>query len=353
VPLFVEELTKTVLESGLLREAGERYELVGPLPSVAIPSTLQDSLLARLDRLAPVKEVAQIAAVIGREFSYELLAATAQMDEPKLRAALNELVHAELAFRRGTPPNAFFSFKHALVRDAAYHSLLKSRRQQLHCRIATILLERFPDRAEAEPEVVAHHATEGGLLDHAVSYWHKAGLRATYRSANAEAIAHLSRGLDLLAQLPETSARDGREIDLEIALGIPLAAIKGHASAEALAAYVRAHELCSKLGGETAQFFPVLRGLWTGYRAQGRMHTARDLADRLVVIAQRRGDQSLLLEAHHAHWTTQFCLGEWRSVCEHTAQGLALYRPEHFSNAFIYGGHDSAVCGTAKDGIAL
>ncbi|TDQ07312.1 SAM (Sterile alpha motif) domain-containing protein, partial [Phyllobacterium brassicacearum] len=155
VPLFVEELTKAVLESGLLRETGERYELTGLLPPLAIPSTLQDSLLARLDRLTPIKEIAQIGAVIGREFSYELLAATAQMDEPKLRTALNELIHAELAFCRDTPPDAIYTFKHALVRDAAYESLLKSRRQQLHCRIATVLRERFPDRAEAEPEVLA------------------------------------------------------------------------------------------------------------------------------------------------------------------------------------------------------
>lgn len=353
VPLFVEELTKAVLESGLLREAGERYELTGSLPPFAIPSTLQDSLLARLDRLAPVKEVAQIGAVIGREFSYELLTATAQMDEPKLRTALDELIHAELAFCRGTPPDAIYTFKHALVRDAAYESLLKSRRQQLHCRIVTVLRERFPDRAEMEPEVLAHHSTEGGLLDHAVSCWHKAGLQANYRSANTEAIAHLCRGLDLLARLPETPARHYREIDLQIALGMPQAAAKGHGSAEAMAAYTRAHELCNKLGGETSQFFPVLRGLWTGYRARGQMRTARDLADRLVVIAQRSGDQSLLLEAHHVQWTTQFCLGEWRSVCEHTGQGLALYRPEHFSHAFVYGGHDSAVCATAKEGLSL
>ena len=239
------------------------------------------------------------------------------------------------------------------MQDAAYQSLLKSRRQQLHCRIATILRERFPDRAEAEPEVLAHHATEAGLLDDAVSYWHKAGLRANYRSANAEAIAHLSKGLDLLARLPETPARDGREIDLQIALGVPQVAAKGHGSAEAMAAYARAHELCNRLGSETSQSFPALRGLWTGYRARGQMRTARDLADRLVAIARRSGDQSLLLEAHHAQWTTQYCLGEWRSVCEHTAQGLALYRPEHFSHAFVYGGHDPAVCATAKEGVSL
>ena len=353
VPLFVEELTKAVLESGLLREVAERYELIAPLPPLAIPSTLQDSLLARLDRVASAKEVAQIGAVIGREFGYELVAAAAGMDEPKLRTALDELVRSELAFCRDLPPNAVYTFKHALVRDAAYQSLLKSRRQQFHCRIATVLHERFPDRSEAEPEVLAHHATEGGLLDLAVSYWRKAGLLANYRSASAEALAHLSKGLNLLAGLPETPDRHGREIELLIALGIPLAAAKGRGSAETMDAYRRATELCTRLGGETSQLFPALRGLWTGYRARGQMRTARDLADQLVAIARRSGDQSLLLEAHHVQWTTQFCLGEWRSVLEHTAEGLALYRPEHFSHAFVYGGHDSAVCATAKEGLSL
>ena len=257
VPLFVEELTKAVLELGLLREAGERYELTGSLPPLAIPSTLQDSLLARLDRLAPVKEVAQIGAVIGREFSYELLTATAQMDEPKLRTALDELVRAELAFCRGTPPDAIYTFKHALVRDAAYQSLLKSRRQQLHCRIATVLHERFPDRAEAEPEVLAHHATEGGLIDLAVSYWHKAGLRANYRSANAEAIAHLSKGLDLLARLPESSGpRQPRDRPPACAWH-STARRQGPWVSRGHGAYTRAHELCNRLGSETSQLFPV------------------------------------------------------------------------------------------------
>ena len=352
VPLFVEELTKAVLESGLVREADRRYELVGSLP-LAIPSTLQDSLLARLGRSASIKEVAQIGAVIGREFAYVLLAATAEMDGPRLRTTLDELVHAELAFCRGTPPDAIYSFKHAFVRDAAYESLLKSRRQQLHCRIATLLRDRFPERAEVEPEVLAHHATEGGLFDDAVSSWYKAGLRANRRSAYDEATAHLSKGLDLLAQLPESPARDDREIDLQLALGIPLAFLKGYGSAGAIAAYTRASELCAKLGSETSKSFPALRGLCTGHRARGRMRTASALADQLIEIARRSGDPSLMLEAHHVNWTAQYALGKWRSVCEHTDQGLLLYRPEHFSHAFVYSGHDSGVCAAAKQGISL
>ena len=353
VPLFVEELTKAVLESDLLREAGDHYELAGPLPPLAIPSTLQDLLLARLDRLSPVKEVAQIGATIGREFSYELLAATAQMDEPKVRTALDELVHAELAFCRGKPPDAIYTFKHALVRDAAYELLLKSRRQQLHCRIATVLRDRFPERAEAEPEVLAHHATEGGLFDDAVSSWYKAGLRANRRSAHDEAIAHLSKGLELLTQLPESPARDDREIDLQLAVGVPLADTRGYGAPETVAAYTRACELCAELGSETSKSFPALRGLCTGHRARGRMHTARALADQLIGIARELGNPSLLLEAHHVNWTTQYALGKWRSVCEHTDQGLFLYRPEHFSHAFVYSGHDFGVCAAAKQGVSL
>ena len=162
VPLFVEELTKTVLESGLLADAGDRYELSGPLPPLAIPSTLHDSLLARLDRLAPVKEIAQIGAAIGREFSHALLAAVADRPEAELQAALDQLVASELVFRRGTPPEATYSFKHALVQDAAYGTLLKSRRQQLHARIVEVLEEQFPETAEAQPELLAHHCTAGG-----------------------------------------------------------------------------------------------------------------------------------------------------------------------------------------------
>ena len=195
VPLFVEELTKTVLESGLLADAGDRYELSGPLPPLAIPTTLHDSLMARLDRLAPVKEVAQIGAVIGREFSHELLAAVSPLSEAELGEALDQLVASELVFRRGAPPEATYSFKHALVQDAAYQSLLKSKRQQLHARIAEVLEERLPRRGETEPEVLARHLTEAGLAERAIPYWRRAGELAAGRSANVEAIAHLSKGL--------------------------------------------------------------------------------------------------------------------------------------------------------------
>jgi class 3 adenylate cyclase len=198
VPLFVEELTKTVLESGLLADAGDHYELSGPLPPLAIPATLHDSLMARLDRLASVKEVAQVGAVIGREFSYELLAAVAPISGAQLTEALDQLVGSELVSRRGKPPYATYSFKHALIQDAAYQSLLKSKRQQLHGRIGPVLEERFPETIEHQPELVAYHFTEARLAKQAISYWDRAGKRAIARDAQTEATAHFTRALELL-----------------------------------------------------------------------------------------------------------------------------------------------------------
>ena len=221
VPLFVEELTKTVLEAGLLEDRGDRYELTGPLPTLAIPTTLQDALMARLDRLAPVKEVAQIGAVIGREFSYRLLAALTPLGETALQEVLSQLVGSELVFRRGTIPDATYSFKHAFVQEAAYSSLLKSRRQLLHGKVAATLRERFRELTESQPEILAHHLTEAGLIRDAIACWQRAGQLAAERSANAEAAGHLHRGLDLLRTLAESLERNEQELGLLVALGPP------------------------------------------------------------------------------------------------------------------------------------
>ena len=232
VPLFVEELTKTVLESGLLRDAGDHYELLGPLPPLAIPATLHNSLLARLDRLAPVKEVAQIGAALGREFSHALLAAVDDRSEAELQAALDQLVASELVFRRGTPPEATYSFKHALVQDAAYGTLLRSRRQQLHARIAQVLEGQFPETVETQPEVLAHHCTQAGFIEKAVEYWHRAGERAVRRSANLEAIQHLEVALELSASLPDDRRRAERELRLLTLLNPALMVTKGPGAEE-------------------------------------------------------------------------------------------------------------------------
>jgi class 3 adenylate cyclase len=237
VPLFVEELTKMVLESGILRETDERYELTGPLPPLAIPATLQDSLMARLDRLGTGKLVAQVGATIGRRFSYELLQAVSPVDEATLRHGLGRLVEAELLYQRGLPPRATYLFKHALIQETAQQSLLKHTRQQYHQQIAQALAQRFPDTVETDPELLAHHYTEAGLAAPAASYWQRAGQRALERSANIEAISHFTTGLAVLKTLPETPERHLQELTLQLALGAALSMLKGFTAPETEQAY--------------------------------------------------------------------------------------------------------------------
>jgi class 3 adenylate cyclase/predicted ATPase len=323
VPLFVEELTKAVLESGLLKEAGDRYVLAGPLPPLAIPSTLHDSLLARLDRLAPLKEVAQIGAALGREFSHELLAAVAPLPEDELRHALDRLVAAELVFRRGTAPEASYAFKHALVRDAAYGTLLKSRRQQLHARIVRVLEERFPTMAEAEPELLAQHCTEAGLAERAVGYWYRAGQRALGRSATAEAVAQLGTGLEVLASLPDGPERWEKELGLQVALGGALIATAGYPAPETGRAYARARGLCDRLG-RPAELFPVLRGQWNCHFVRGELRRAHELAERLVALAAGQDEPLQRALAQRALGSTLLFLGRLAEAAEQLDRGIAL-----------------------------
>jgi hypothetical protein len=270
VPLFIEELTKTVLESGLLRELDEQFELAGPLPPLAIPSTLHASLLARLDRLASVKDVAQIGAVIGREFSYPLLAAAAAVPEGALRAALAQLVEAELIYQRGVPPDATYVFKHALVQDTSYASLVRHRRQQLHGAIARTLEERFPDVVASEPETLAHHFTEAGLAEAAISSWLRAGRRALQRSAGVEAITHLQKGIKVLSALPETADRDGHELTFQLDLGSALMTARGWNTPDARGVYTRAGHLAHRLNNDR-QSFQASWGLWMTSQSGGNM----------------------------------------------------------------------------------
>src|SRR5262249_25874373 len=237
VPLFVEELTKMVLESGLLQEGEGRYELTGPLPPLAIPTTLHEPLMARLDRLAAVKGLAQLGATLGREFSYALLHAVSPWKEETLQQGLHQLVEAEFLYQQGLPPQATYLFKHALIQDAAYQSLLRSTRQQYHQRIAQVLAERFPETAETQPELLAHHYTEAGLAEQAIGYWQRAGKRAIERSANLEAVAHLRQGIALLTTLPDTPARVQAELTLQTTLGPALMATRGYAAPEVAATY--------------------------------------------------------------------------------------------------------------------
>ena len=269
VPLFVEELTKMLLESDVLHQEAERYTLTGPLSAVAIPTTLQDSLMARLDRLPMIREVAQLGAVLGREFAYEMLRALAGVEEALLQERLAQLVDTELLYQRGRPPRAKYIFKHALVQDAAYASLLKSTRQQYHQQVAQMLEARFPDTVETEPELVAHHYTEAGCYAQAVGYWQQAGQRAMQRSANVEAIAHLRQGIELLTTLPDTPARVQAELTLQTTLGPALMATRGYAAPEVAATYHRARELCQQ-AEDTPELFPVLWGMWLLYLGTSR-----------------------------------------------------------------------------------
>lgn len=296
VPLFVEELTKAVLESGQLQEQRGQYVLGHPLPSLAIPTTLHASLMARLDRLASVRDVAQIGAVIGREFSYELLNAIATLPKAKLDEALEQMVQAELVFRRGTIPLAVYSFKHALVRDAAYGGLLKTRRAQLHAALATVFEQRFPDVVETQPEILAHHLTEAGLPEKAVQYWLLAGKKAAQRSANLEAIAHLQKGLEATRAIAEDRERDRIELDIVMIMGPCLIASQGPAGSDSTAAFTRARALCERLG-DPPEYLQVMFWLATASVMRGQLPLAHETIAALLDRAQARDDRAALLNA--------------------------------------------------------
>jgi TOMM system kinase/cyclase fusion protein len=337
VPLFVEELTKMVLESSLLQEREDHYELMGPLPALAIPATLYDSLMARLDRLATVREVAQLGATLGRTFAYELLRAVSPQDEATLQQALAQLVEAELLYQRGVPPQASYLFKHALIQDAAYQSLLKSTRQRYHQRIAQVLEAQFPGMAETQPELLAHHYTEAGLSAQAIPYWQRAGQRTSERSAHVEAIAHLTRGLEVLNTLPDTPERMQQELVIQTTLGPALLATKGYAAPEVGKVYARAQDLCQQVG-ETPQIFPTLYGLYYFHVIRAEFYRARELAEQLLRMARHQQDQTFLLLAQQALAGSLFHLGELTLCRTHLERGMALYdAQQHHVLAFRYG----------------
>jgi predicted ATPase len=326
VPLFVEELTKMVVESGLVRAQGDRYELTGALPPLAIPATLQDSLMARLDRLAAVKDVAQVGAALGRSFSYELLRAVAAVDESTLDRSLAALVEAEFLHQRGVPPQATYLFKHALIQDAAYQSLLLSRRQQLHQRIVHALRDRFADTMATQPELVAHHCTQAGLASEAVEYWRRAGERAIERSANVEATAHLTRGLDLLQELPDTPERAQRELGLQTALGLAMGVSKGWGAPETERTHARARQLCGHVDA-SPQLFLALQGLGGVHCVRGEIRPALELMEEALRVAQRLHDPSLIVQGHFLVADQLFWFPELVSSRAHLEQALAGYDP--------------------------
>jgi class 3 adenylate cyclase/predicted ATPase len=344
VPLFVEEITKAILESGQLTAVDGHYALTGALSTFTIPATLQDSLMARLDRLMTAKVIAQLGATIGRQFSYALLQAVAQLDEVMLQHELGRLVEAEIVYQRGLPPQATYTFKHALIQDAAAQSLLKSTRQHYHHRIVQVLEAQFAETVEAEPELLAHHYTEAGCIAQAVGYWQKAGHSAIQRSAHVEAIRHLRQGFALLQTLPETPERTQREVDMHIALGASLSATQGPAAPEVEQAYLHAHHLCARLE-EPQRLFPVLRGLCLYYNVRAEFQTARALAEQLLRLAQHTQDTGMLAAAHQGLGTTLLFMGAGAAAHTHFARGIALDDPQpHHTSVYLYGQDAGVVC---------
>jgi class 3 adenylate cyclase/predicted ATPase len=342
VPLFVEELTKTVLESGLLIDTGDRYELSGPLPPLAIPTTLHDSLMARLDRLASVKEVAQIGAIIGRHFSHDLLAAVSPLSEDDLGCALDQLVASELVFRHGSAPEATYSFKHALVQDAAYQSLLKTRRKQLHAKIAATLEQRFAQLAETQPEVLARHFSEAGLVEKAVDYWIKAGRGAAARSANFEAVTQLEHGLSLLSELPHDRERHRRELALLLTAGGPLIATRGYAAAETVRAYSRARQLCEELDEQT-QLLPALYMEFAARYMRAEHAELRDLLARFARLVEVDAGCGLDLVVDRMLALVHLHGGEPTEARRLLENIVARYRPELHADLALRFGQDPCV----------
>ncbi|MGO8865142.1 MAG: AAA family ATPase [Alphaproteobacteria bacterium] len=341
VPLFIEEVTRLLLEGG------------GHGGTQSIPLTLQASLTARLDRLGSAKEVAQIAAVLGREFAYPLIQAVARLGDAMLTGALERLAEADLIHAQGLPPDSTYRFKHALVQDAAYGALLKSRRRDWHERVARALEDKFPEMAANEPELLAHHFAEAGLAGPACDHRMRAGDRAMSRSAYKEAIANFSAGLKAADAVPEPKERMRRQLDFLLKLGAALTVVRGAQSTEVEDAYRRADDLGEALGDGTASY-KAKWGLWLNANLGRKTALARDRARELVTLAQRSGDEDLLLEAYHCRWSTAFFRGDVAAALADSRIGAESYdqtRHRHLGQAF--GGHDPGVCAHVVSAITL
>ncbi len=327
VPLFTEELTKVILESGILEKSGEDYLLTRPLSSVTIPSTLQDSLMARLDNLGAAKEVAQLASVIGREFTFQVLSAITPLDLDTLQAELTSLVNADLVHQRGFFPRARFTFKHALVQDIAYESLLRKTRQQWHGRIADVLISRATQLGESSPELLAHHYTEAGQTLAAINFWAKAGLQAQERSAHKEAISHFRKGLALVETLDESTERDTLEFQFLIPLGVSLLTTQGYAAPEVGPVFERAQIFGSKLTEPTVQFH-IHWGIWAWRVVREELEICHRMIDEGRRLIGSLDDPGLRIEALFTGVLTSFYRGEFtttRALCE---EGFPLYDQE-------------------------
>ena len=344
VPLFVEEMTKAVLEA---ESEGDAWKITAAVPSsaLAVPASLHASLMARLDRLGPAKEVAQIGAAIGREFSHALLAAVVRKPEAELQSALDRLGAAGLLFAQGLPPHATYLFKHALVQDAAYGTLLRSHRQQLHDRIVRTLEENFPEIAEIQPEILARHSAEADLDEKAIRYSRLAGEKAVRRASNREAIGHFRQALALSAKLPPSTARSRNELAILSQLGPALMIVHGWSAPEVGDAFERAVDLAREVES-SADLAPPLAGLWLFRTARGQFSRAEEITAELFNIARDLDDPNILLQAHHSAWPIRWFVGELTDANLHIDAALQIYdEVRHATQRFFYHGHDPAVCG--------
>ena len=316
-------MTKAVLETGSELEAMQITAAV-PSPAVAVPASLHASLMARLDRLGLAKELAQIGAAIGREFSYELLVSVAPLGDERVQDALGQLTASGLVFQRGTPPYAAYLFKHALVQDAAYGTLLKSKRQQLHSRIVRVLEEGFRGTAETQPELLAHHCTQARCIEKAIAYRYKAARQAMARSGMAEAVAQLRKALELLATLPADADRDRSEFELLVALGGAFVATKGFAAPEVGQTYERARELCRQRA-EGPQVLPVLAGLYQYHSHATGPEFGRQIAEELLRLAEQQQDAAARVVGHRTCGVSSLFGGHLAAAREHFDRALALY----------------------------
>ena len=341
VPLFVEELARSVIEAEGLHSAHDQSGVARHARQFTIPSSLQDSLIARLDQNPSGKGVAQLAALLGRSFGYELLAAVSTESEATLQPALSDLVASGLFVQSGVPPAATYEFKHVLVQDAAAQLLLKRTRHEHHARIAEVLERQFPERTQSEPEILAHHWSEAQHATKAVRYWLLAGQRASERSAIREAVSHFQKGLALIDHIAEPDERKRAELEMQLLLAAALMTTEGPGSHDVKAAYARALALCEELPQSPQHFAAV----WGSWRIAMDFRTGRERADKLLELARGIGDTELTLQAHHCQWATLFMLGEHKACCSQIEKGLDLYDARaHFSPAGVYGGHDAKAC---------
>jgi predicted ATPase len=346
VPLYVEELTKTLLDSEVLREETERYALTGALTEVHVPETLQDSLMARLDRVPTLREVAQLGAVIGREFAYEMLRHLVSQDERALQDCLSQLVELELLYQRGRGARARYMFKHALIQDAAYESLLRRTRQTFHGQVARLIEGQLPETLETHPELLAHHYTEAGEIEQALEYWLRAAELAKSRYAHQEATTHLQRGIGLVKELSDPKEQARRELAFQFSLGGAYLQMKGHSAPEVEVAFARARQLCDQVG-DAPELVPTLFGLWRTYVVQmADITRPRDVAAQLLRLVTQNDDPVSAVIAHYAVGFTALVAGDFVLAARHLREGLGLYdrKDRDASEVYRFGQDPGVAC---------